>query len=139
MKAKPCLHVVKQAPNNYVNLAMMRTAIQVGLQYTDSVYFLYLQSCVWEDEVKKSVFVPVAVLHVRACDSACVCLWVSNVVTKPAHCGLMGGERICTPSASPYFYRHSVLRALFCSNMQSGFYAKPQIQHAPTYYTAPTL
>ncbi len=76
--AKPCLHVVKQALKNYVNVAMMWTAIQVG--YTDSVYFVDTERCVggWSQNVSLCLC------------WKCTCLWVSNVATKPAHCGLRG-------------------------------------------------
>lgn len=73
-----------------------------GCKYWFSLFFVSTELCVggWSE---KSVFVPVAVLHVRACDSACVCLWVSNVVTKPAHCGLMGGKGSALHQHHPTF------------------------------------
>ena len=41
IKAELCLHVVKQAVNNYVNVAMTWAAIQVGLPNWFSLFFVY--------------------------------------------------------------------------------------------------
>lgn len=47
-----------------------------------------MQSGVWEDEVKMCLCA--CTISVRVSESVCVCLWVSNVVTEAAHCGLRG-------------------------------------------------
>lgn len=107
MKAKLCLHVVKQALNNYVNVAVMQTAVQIGLPDWVSSW------CVGGSSQNKCV--PVNILYV-------------HVGTGYVH--LKWGKTYLHSISFP-LKPLSVLRVLFC-DMQSVFSCKSQIQNAFT-------
>lgn len=143
MKAKLCLYVVEQPLNNYVNVATMCTASQAGLPNRFGWFFFFVHTALHDRRMFSA-----RSTHVR------VWLWVSNVVTKPAHCGLRvekkNKKKICTPSASPYIHR-----VLLNAIMQSAFWCKKpnttctpptacQISHATPapyspHHTGPSL
>lgn len=88
LKAKLCLHVVKHALNNYINVAMIWIAIQVGLPFWLFIFCTHWAAC---GRMPVTVRYTCTLFGVRVC--GCLMLWQTSTLWSK-------GKKICTPSAS---------------------------------------